>query len=272
MRYAKLEKQKNAKWNRFIDDDSIVIGSFDNDTLVGYIALTKLDEKSARLRDIYVKEDYRGQWIASDLVLYVRTKLQSAGIKYIYATIKNTADENKMIRFLDAQRFVPFHENKEFRYDLPKLLSGDSMKAFIEKYDSSNGCVSVKDATDGRFRRFANKLKDNGQNIFDINFNPHLSCFYKNDDGEYVGCILIEQNGNEIFWRFMYLKNNSKVDNYGVAVFAMTAKVMQRLAKIESQPDELVVSIADENQEGLITYMFDKPKSSDSVWEWKYDF
>lgn len=85
-----------------MEDGDCVIGAFDGDLLVGYIALHALSPELAQLAELFVSNGYRRHGIASRLTSALIERARASGARQLYVS---AVPSESAVGFYRSQRF-----------------------------------------------------------------------------------------------------------------------------------------------------------------------
>lgn len=265
MEYIVLEKEEGMPWSTYMKSiNSLAIGAVQEEELIGFAVYTERENNPdyIELNYIYVLEEWREQYVALSLLEYMETLLHGK-YRYVLARIMEEDDEGADIYHLLMEAgFMPLQEkNKVLRYRIGDLYQSTTIQAVLKKCLQSKRIERVRRIGEERYQRFLDSMNKKGTDLSGITFDPAFSNFYRGKNGDYVGCILMEQNEKEMILKYLYI-DEAAAGKY--AILFLLCDALKRLVTLEKEK-ELVVSLCNQNYEQLFRYFFPMYRESSEL-------
>ena len=115
-----------------IGDDDLFIGVYDeeSDTAVGAMAVSRVSDTEAEIRDVFVSEDYRDQGAGSEMIAYLQDFAYDAGIEALLCIHEREYDGDPVSRFLERNGFA---ENEDVTTGVYSTTVGELMELDFTK-------------------------------------------------------------------------------------------------------------------------------------------
>lgn len=269
MEYILLEKEEGMPWSSYMQkENSLAVGAVEEDMLVAFAVYSERVNypEYIELTYIYVEEEWREQYVAASLLEYMESELRASGYRYVLARLMEEdyiADD--IYNLLMEAEFIPLQEkNKVLSYRLGDLYESKTIHTVIENCSESDRVVRIRRNSDERYEHFLHTMKRKGTDLSDIIFDLELSSFYRGKNGDYVGCILMEQKENEIILKYIYI-DEARAGKY--AILFLLCDALKNLDGLD-EDKELIVSLLNKNYYHLFQYFFPMYQSCYDMWDY----